>query len=835
MVNPSEVQKTAMDIPRFSEGQVHPELLHQDLGDAFQRFIHELLLSDYPDLHLFPSKGKDGAIDLSQTLETSRTVVECKFIGKDEVKEAHIAWRNVADNLKKHLAQPDGPTSGQAQYKPWYSTDQPIREYIFYISSILANQNQIDQLKQEITNFFTTLSSEHEHLRHLNALSVEVFDWNDCCTKLKKQPHLIFHWFLRTLPQGLVPFQDVPDRGTLRSYLSSEKLAYYSIGQHLKLNPAPAEIEIPDEENLLSLLEEGDITGVVVTGSGGIGKSRLTFEIGRSAQKKGWSVLRVQTRLRKDALESLAKIIIPDTPVLLLVDYIETQRDFIELVDSLNDLNDTYSFQLRYIANCRTSFYKTVETISLHRRVDLSPTVQEPYLNWFKEYRLQIVRHILESSGLEVTEDHMAVCHDIPTLAVFVSYLHSVGRQTELSELLKEADFGRWVAKRVQLSFGEKIIHRDLALLMAQFPMPIDMVFHHSQENQGDLLDILSADGWIEKLPADELQEVDKWVTAHDILADQILLSYFRSIPLTIERFVDELLFLACKMDCLRSTLLTLQRLIDQPELHSLNWPNILGRKIADDTTAWREIRDMLIRTSILTPLERIDLLGKHEEIWEEVEKETGFQNTLGWLIKCVMNNEESELDPENRSTLNLWLDKAIPCALQGNYMLTWGLRFSPEAICKPALEWIRSHPFHFQTQYLLVAWMECHLSLDDISLSVQQWITKFKSVPHLSFVFKAWLDAGGEKELVQEPIEAWLEEHKTEPDAEFVFKAWLDAGGEKELVQHPIEAWLEEHKTELEAGFVFKAWLDAGGEKELVQQPIEAWLEEHKNELEAG
>jgi len=550
-----------MDIPRFSKEQLHPKLLHQDLGDAFQKFIHELLLSDYPDLHLFPSKGKDGAIDLSQTLEASRTVVESKYIGKDNLKEAQVAWRNVADKLERHLAEPNGPTSGQAQYRPWYRTDQPISEYIFYISSLLANQDQYDRLIKEITDFFTTISSKHEHLRHLNGLSVAVFDWNDCCSRLKKQPHLIFRWFPLTRPQGLVPLHDVPDRGTFRSYLSSEKLAYYSIRQHLKLNQSPAGMDIPDEENLLSLLEGGDITGLVVTGSGGIGKSRLTLEIGHLAEDKSWLVLRVQTRLREDALEILAERIIPDTPVLLLVDYIETQRDFSELVESLNDLNDTYSLQLRYIANCRTSFYQTVEATSRHRRVDLSPIVQEPYLNWFKEYRLQIVRHILEFSGLEVTEDHMAVCHDIPTLAVFVSYLHSVGRQTELSELLKEADFGIWVAKRVQLSFGEKIIHRDLALLMAQFPMPIDITFHHNQENQRLLFYTLAADGWIEKLPVDEMHEVEMWVTGHDILADQILLSYLRSIPYTIELFVDELLFKASKMDCLRSTLLTLQRL----------------------------------------------------------------------------------------------------------------------------------------------------------------------------------------------------------------------------------------------------------------------------------
>jgi hypothetical protein len=823
------------DIPQFCKEQLHTKRIHQDIGDAFQVFVHELHRLDYPDLHMFPSKGKDGGIDLSLTSDTSRTVFECKHIGNDGFETANKAWKNVASNFEKHLADSCGPTKGQSQYGPWYRTNPPIREYIFCISSLLSNQNQIDQLKQEIVNFFAALTDKHEHLKHLNGISVEVLDWNVLYSRLQQHPHLIFRWFPRTRPQGLVPIDDLPYEGTFRSYLTSEKLAYYSLGQHLKTNPAPMGMNIPDEEDLLNQLEGGETTGLMVTGSGGIGKSRLTLEIGRIAHNKNWVVFRVQTRLKEKALEHLAERIAPDTRVLLLIDYVETQRDFAELVDTLNDLNDIYSLNLRYIANCRTSFYQTVNATSRHKRVDLAPIVKDSDLNWFKEYRLQIVRHILEQSGLEVTEDHMAVCHDIPTLAVFISYLHNIGRQTELSELLKEMDFGTWIAKRVQLSFGEKDSHRDLALLITQFPMPLDMVFHHDQQNQGVLFDALATDGWIENLPADELHDVGMWVTIHDVLADQILLSYFRTIPYTIERFLDELFIQASKMDCLRSTLLTLQRLIDQPELSSLNWLNILGMKIAGDMAAWREVRDMLIRTSLLTTLEIIELLSKYEEFWEGVEKETDFQNALGWNIRWAMKQGESELNSENRSTLNSWLDKATLCAIKNNFILTWGLRFNPEAVCKPALEWIRSHPFQFQTHYLLVAWMECHLPLDDIVFSVQQWTAKFKNVPHLSFVVKAWLDAGGDKKLVQDPIIVWLEEYKTDSKAHFVYQAWLDAGGDKKLIQDSIIVWLEKHKDDLKADFVYKAWLDAGGDKKLVQDHIKAWLEEYKANLEAG
>jgi hypothetical protein len=96
------------------------------------------------------------------------------------------------------------------------------------------------------------------------------------------------------------------------------------------------------------------------------------------------------------------------------------------------------------------------------------------------------------------------------------------------------------------------------------------------------------------------------------------------------------------------------------------------------------------------------------------------------------------------------------------------------EAIREPSLEWINTRPALFQTHYLLVAWMECHLPLEEIALSFQQWIDKFKYEFHLSFVTEAWLNAGGNKELVREPIKAWLKKNWDADKADFL--GYLDA-----------------------------------------------------------
>jgi hypothetical protein len=822
-----------MGIPRFARRNLNPSLVLGNIGKAFEEFACQVLRADYPALRLFPSRGKDGAIDLIETAAGARTVVECKFIGKDGLAEAQRRWREVADKLAAHLAAPDGPAKGQAQYGPWYRTEPRIAEFVFCISSELSNQEQIDQLHEKITHFFSDLVEKHEHLAHLRELSVRVLDWNYLCDRLRQRPHLLFHWFPNTRPLGLVPLAESPDRGTFRSYLTRDRLPYYSRKQHLESKHCPTEVKILDEGGLLALLEDDRTTGLVVTGSGGVGKTRLTQEIADLAEEKGWLVLRVGSRLRSDALQHLADSVTPDTPVLLLFDYVETQRDFAEVEQAINDLNDTYPLKLCYVASCRTSYYRALPASSRRQRIDLS--VQDAELEWLEGYRRETVRHILEHGDIQVTEEHLAVCQDVPIFAVFILYLQTTGREADLAALLKEKDFGTWVNKRVQLSFGDIPCNRKLALLTSLFPLPNTVFCSTDQDQFGNLPDILATDGWVEKLSADEPAGSAVWVTAHDVLADQIVLSYLRGIPRTVERFVDELLSLASGLGCLRSALHTLQRVADYPPLTALDWTGVLGRKMRDDATAWREVRDLLIRTSLLTPPQRVHFLGEHTAVWEEAWEEVEIQNALGWLARWAKAEAEPGLDEAGHDTLKWWIQKAAPYVTTSNYILSWGLRAYPEAIRDAALDWILTRPVDFQTHYLMVAWLECGFPPHSIRASVEQWTSKSRHTRHLSFVIQAWLDAKGEPDLVQQPIVAWLGGHKTALEARFVYKAWLDAGGEREMVREPITAWLGEHKTAPEADFVYRAWLDVKGEPDLVQQPIAAWLRLHHNDAEAS
>jgi len=824
-----------MGIPPFLRENVNPSLCAGDIGSSFQNFVHELLEHEFLGLVRFPAGGKDGCIDLVQDLPGDRLVIECKYIGDGGFAEARKRWREVAAKLETHLADLEGPTKGQAQYRPWYETDLPIHRFVFCVSSLLSNLDQRDELTGEIRQTFAELASRKSHLSHLANLSITLFDWGDLETRLRKNPYLLFRWFPATRPFGLVPLDESVESGTLRSYLSSAKLPYYSRGQHLATIPAPAGVDIPGEDALLDRLGGGEFTGLVVTGAGGVGKTRLSLEIGRRAQERGWTVLRVRSRLQEDSLHALGERLTPAARVLLVIDYIETQRDFAELVEILNDLNDTFHFNVRYLASCRTSYYQAVAATSRHREVDISPHGLTRAADWFEGYRSGIVRHILGRSGLEVSGKHLAVCRDMPVLAVLLTYLHATGRGDELECLLEEEDFAKWVAKRVQLSFPGASIDRKLATLMALFPVPDALATQGALQDYRLLLDPLATDGWIEKLGPTATSEGHVWATAHDVLADQVLLSYLRTIPQTVEHFADELLTFAARARCLRSALLSLQRLADQPEAQTVDWSHLITRQIDSNPSGWREVRNLVIHIALLSPTEQIALLVGRDEVWGGIEEEVDFQNRVGWLARWAVEEGAEVISPDHRAILTSWVEKAARRVSRSNFVLTWGVQFAPESVHGPALEWILARPKLFQTHYLLVAWLEKGLPSDEIKDSVMRWLEKFPRDTHLSFVVAAWLEAKGELELVREPIRGWLEDHAAIPDAQFVYHAWLEAKGELELVGEPIRGWLKDQAAIPEARFVYSAWLEAKGELDLVREPIRGWLEDHAKTPEAG
>jgi hypothetical protein len=785
-----------------------------NVGDLFQSFVFELLRkSDFPKLHKFQTAGRDGGIDLIQQLKNERTVVECKYIGDNSIEEAENRWKKVKKHFETHLVT--SPPK-EKQYKPWLNSDTPIISYLFCVSSEIRNQAGFDEFEKDITNCFNNLANSYPHLKHLENIRVEIIDRNKLLEKLDDFPQLKFKWFPQPEKYGFIPIHKKSNKASFRSFLEEESLPFYNRSKHLEKHP---NANIQSEEQLLETLENKH--GLIITGSGGSGKTRLTLELGRLAYEKGWLVFRCNETVNVENLNELIRITADNSKVLLLMDYVETQKHFTEIIENLEVINDYYNFQIKYVANCRTSFYPTIRDIIDYHPVSLtsSHTFQSSDIRWLKQYQESVVRHILEKGGIEIDDKHLSVCKNSPILAVFLLYLHRKNRDEELENLLREEDFGKWIQKRTRMSFVNVTdFEIKLAKLTAIFPFSED-VWNRLDDFNVKLLNILANDSWIEKFQESE------WRSIHDVFADQIMLSYVRDNPHFIERFVRDIFSFSYSTDCLNSAMVSVQRLSPYLEV---DFNKILNAEIDRELSQWKKIRNYLLETSLLQETNKLDLLSK-ETLWEDAEKDVTFQTGFGTIIRRMVHNSDSLTDTQllNAKT---WLDKSLPFISSNNFLLVWALRFSPEHIKGLALDRMRLYSSDFHTYRIFRAWLDTDLPISTIREYVQLWLGKHQTDYEASFVYQAWLEAGGDTDVIKDNLKQWLAEHQTDIKASFVYQAWLGAGGDTELVYEPIGKWLLEHGMTHHAKYVYIACFDTNINLDYIKELAINWLQKHKD-----
>ena len=809
----------------FDARSLNPRLAGGDLGVAFPRLVFEVLQPERPGLVLLDAPGKDGGIDLSEVRADGLAVVEAKHVGANSSADATDRWREVAKRLRTHLANPDGPTKGQSQYGPWYRRDRPIVEYTFCVSSTIGGQQRRDTLRQEIEGVFTELAGNHQHLAHLAGVRVELLDWAELAPDIERRPHIVYRWFPATRPVGVVPLDEPLGTSTFRQYLQSGRLPYFS----LEAYRASHEATLLPETALLAAME-AEAGGLLITGRGGVGKTRLMLELGALANQVGWTVLRVLPSFDRAAMEQLAERATPGDRILLLVDYVELHPGFEEIAGLIRDVNETYTLNIRYVANCRGTYYRQLSALTGHRRIDVSPAIGAE-ADEYGRYAAETVRHILAHSDIALTDDALAVCRDTPVLAVFLSFLVHSGQQADLGDLLRERDFGTWVAKRVQMSFREPV-QRELAILVALLPLRSAAAAALPRRLR-ELLDRLVTDGWAARDYGAAGE--DAYVMAHDVLADQILLSYACDIPDTVDGFAGDLLDVAATADSIESALIALQRVSTEPVFDGLDWLTVVNAQIEAKPEIWGANAEWLVVTTLLGPAQCIELLRDHRAEWSGIEDDVEVQNRFAWLARWALRSEDEELSPQAQAALKEWVLAGAEAATSINFVITWALRLAPEEARAAAERWIAAHPLDFQTHYVLVAWLESGLPAEEIGDVVASWAERYADVERLTFVVRAWLEADGDWRRLAGPVGRWTSEFATRLDARFVYAAWLDAGGDSTLVTEPISRWLAHHAETLEAGFVYKAWLDAGGDRELVSEPISRWLVQHAANLEAG
>jgi hypothetical protein len=120
---------------RFDDRQLHSE----DNGRDFEAFVYEALslVVDRDALRPGFGRGRDGAIDHTIESAEHRTVVECKFIGRNATSTPQDRWGEVRRHLNNNL--PELATKNPVErlsspYAPWFEREHSINSYLFCVS-----------------------------------------------------------------------------------------------------------------------------------------------------------------------------------------------------------------------------------------------------------------------------------------------------------------------------------------------------------------------------------------------------------------------------------------------------------------------------------------------------------------------------------------------------------------------------------------------------------------------------------------------------------------------------------------------------------------------------
>lgn len=247
-------------------------------GATFESFVRTLIFFEDTEADLFGRPGKDAAQDIRSGDRT--TVYQAKFHKSATLAKTKKDARDEFNKIKKYKSQ------GHKNAPLW----QGVTKWVL-VTNLSFNPNDLKQWEEVVPLFAQAdLDAEIWGCERLEAL-------------LAKYPEIRRAYF----ESENRLFLSIPE--------ARERLSHEEIGEHgLETDIRGREHEFELAEKFLS----GEKKVLPIHGPGGIGKSRLLYEIGRRASTYKWQVFwaNVETLSGRNWYEA----IIPERKTLILID-----------------------------------------------------------------------------------------------------------------------------------------------------------------------------------------------------------------------------------------------------------------------------------------------------------------------------------------------------------------------------------------------------------------------------------------------------------------------------------------------------------------------------------
>ena len=521
-------------------------------SDAFQQLIGDALKESFDSAAWVASTaGRDGSIDAVVDASTARAPVGFESIGFPLIVECKCHDEN-AKNLKHNIDQEwkrveqklikQAEAGWTGAYEPW----QRAGGYLYCVSARFPDAAFRENFRQRIRNFFNSLAPEQKP--PFDDAAIHIWDWSDLASWLRHSGRLADRWlgvpadylldhaaFRRRIGQPNAQSGGQPHLG-FRAYLLSENLPFVPPETDHDTHP----------ENLLALLTSGQ--SVLLTGEGGIGKTRTSFEVAEQADRAQWRVLHLEPpELNFDPRALLDELFAHTGRTLVVVDYIDKVHGFDARFwrTTIQPEIERRGGQLVLIANARPAdsagLLDAVRASGLFREIHIAPTpVRRAAI--VQQIESRLCPTAVATLGQSKVRD---LCGTRPIIAMFIAHELEVlaargALVDEVASLPPPGDLLAWLHRRLRESEMLPMRRRlwtkidDLpalcaaAALLAAAPLSEAALINVAEATLlsvgADIsfapryLGLLKTLGWLEPHES----ELDLR-TPHDIVADEVL------------------------------------------------------------------------------------------------------------------------------------------------------------------------------------------------------------------------------------------------------------------------------------------------------------------------
>ena len=630
-------------------------------------------------------------------------------------------------------------------------------------------------------------------------------------------------------PNGVNPLSNYLFTGDkankYKQYLSGNILSYISRDDFKRENnPKNFITESEIVENLLNIR---DNEGCIISGEGGIGKTRLLIQIGLYAFSQQWNVLFLTPRF--DDFKALADFLEYTNGIekkhngnhLLIIDYIEEcnwyNPDFIEEICTYNS-----NLNIKVIANCRNSFNGSSNYPHSYYQAKLIDNESE------KEYQKHVINNILLNIHVEKIERfdfHLLK----PSYAVFLRYLYETGKHLDI---LESGDFKEWLKKRflATINIENDFLKAEKAIIyLMSLPCNNTETLFHYNENKvlTNQIDRLLNDGWIEEIEP-ETGEV-AYHTIHDTITDELLILLLESKYKRQNIFFKDSIEFASVYNKTTNWIRAYERINGASPFNVGAFVKFIENCI-DECDYLENNKNDLATTSLFEEEERIRIINNHPVFFNDYTKDLLFGFPLSFALNVFSKRESI---PEGlKSLTDRWLlentdlsfDRNIAHRIISTYIKLFG--YVPEI--KNHFEDYLTFPQSPWSSFVIKAYLSSTKNIDFIKNYTIQYLQKFADTKQARFVFKAWLDKDGDKGIIQDLLIQYLTQNSKEKEARFVFDSFLKRSLEIKNIEIYLKEYLKLYCTKDFASYVIHPYIKNYADLSFIKSYFEKWLDNH-------